>query len=228
MVVIVDYGAGNLMSISKALHRLGADSRITQDLDEILRAKSIILPGVGSFGPAMRLLRETGAAEALRQAAGSGVPVLGICLGMQLMFDGSEEGPGTGGLGFFEGNVRRLPGSSVRIPHLGWNTIESPEGPLFDGVDPGSQFYFAHSFWASPGDPGVVTSHTTYGIRFASSVARGSLFGVQFHPEKSGRTGLALLRNFLGLGGWDHRGKFVGEVLACSSYPRSICSKGSV
>ncbi|NPV70978.1 MAG: imidazole glycerol phosphate synthase subunit HisH [Firmicutes bacterium] len=199
MVAIIDYGAGNLMSISKAVLKLGFECSVTSDPDTVRRARSVILPGVGAFGPAAGFLRSTGMDAAVREAAGEGRPLLGICLGMQLMFEGSEEGEGVAGLELLKGRVSRLP-AGIRVPHLGWNTVESQSGPLFAGLDGERWFYFAHSYSVEPVDPAVVTSHTTHGIRFPSSISSGAVCGVQFHPEKSGAAGLELLDNFLRLG----------------------------
>lgn len=223
MIAIIDYGAGNLMSISKSLQRFSRSCVVTSDPRTAGSADAIILPGVGAFGPAVRLLRESGLAGLICAAVRENRPVLGICLGMHLLFEGSDESPGARGFGVFEGGVTRLP-EDERVPHLGWNSVESVSGPLFDGpcgsMPRGeTRFYFAHSFRAIPQDPGVITSYTEHGTRFPSSVRRGSVFGVQFHPEKSGSAGLVLLRNFL---------RFAGEEAeCCSSYPLSTCWKGS-
>ncbi|MGE5486062.1 MAG: imidazole glycerol phosphate synthase subunit HisH [Ignavibacteriales bacterium] len=223
MVAIIDYGAGNLMSISKAVQWLAGACCVTSDPGAAGSADAIILPGVGAFGPAARMMRENGLAQSIGAAARQNRPVLGICLGMQLLFETSEESPGVPGLGLIEGRVIRFP-EGGRVPHLGWNTVEPFAGPLFDGAGgeaPGceTRFYFAHSYLAVPSDPCVITSYTEHIVRFPSSVRDGSLFGVQFHPEKSGSAGLRLLRKFL---------EFAGEeVSGCSSYPLLTYSEGS-
>lgn len=187
-LLLFDYGTGNLHSLRKALELQGATVRVGMDLD---RAEGLVLPGVGAFGAAAERLASR--AEPVRAAAAVGLPVLGICLGMQLLFDASEEGPGAG-LGLVAGTVRRLQAS--RVPHMGWNRVEGTD-PLLDGVA-GERFYFANSYAADPAEPRDVIGWTTHeGVRFPSVVRRGSVVGTQFHPEKSGAAGLRLLRNFL-------------------------------
>jgi glutamine amidotransferase len=196
-VVIVDYGVGNLRSIKRALERAGAIPVITSSRDDIKRADAIVLPGVGSFkgvtqnlGPILRPLYET---------IGEGRPVLGICLGLQLFFEWSEEG-GVKGLGLIEGFVDRLP-STVKVPHMGWNSIKIRTwSPIIDGIPNGAYMYFVHSYKANPKKKDVVMATTTYGCDFPSIVeAKPALFGTQFHPEKSGSYGLAILKNFVKL-----------------------------
>jgi glutamine amidotransferase len=196
-VVIVDYGVGNLRSIKRALERAGAIPVITSSRDDIKRADAIVLPGVGSFkgatqnlGPILRPLYET---------IEEGRPVLGICLGLQLFFEWSEEG-GVKGLGLIEGFVDRLP-STVKVPHMGWNSIKIRTwSPIIDGIPNGAYMYFVHSYKANPKKKDVVMATTTYGCDFPSIVeAKPALFGTQFHPEKSGSYGLAILKNFVKL-----------------------------
>jgi glutamine amidotransferase len=196
-VVIVDYGVGNLRSIKRALERAGAIPVITSSRDDIKRADAIVLPGVGSFkgvtqnlGPILQPLYET---------IGEGRPVLGICLGLQLFFEWSEEG-GVKGLGLIEGFVDRLP-STVKVPHMGWNSIKIRTwSPIIDGIPNGAYMYFVHSYKANPKKKDVVMATTTYGCDFPSIVeAKPALFGTQFHPEKSGSYGLAILKNFVKL-----------------------------
>lgn len=193
-IVVYDYGAGNLHSLSKALERNGATVRVGVELEG---ADGLVLPGVGAFGAAAAALEST--ADAIRDAVRGGLPVLGICLGMQLLLDGSEEGPGPG-LGLIPGRVRRL--RTRRVPHMGWNRIE-PVGPdpvLGDEAD--RHFYFANGYVAEPADPAHVTAWATHdGERFCAAVRRGRVMGTQFHPEKSGAPGLALLGRFLALVG---------------------------
>lgn len=197
-VVIVDYGLGNLRSVSKALEKAGGTVVITGNIDDIRSADGIILPGVGAFHEGMARLSDLKAA--LFEAQGK-VPVLGICLGMQMLMDYSEEHGLHAGLGLVPGTVRtftRQPG--YKIPHMGWNQIslDQPDDPLYAGIPDGSNFYFVHSFWADTSDQYRVTS-TTYINQFASSVRNGMIWGTQFHPEKSGDAGLQLLRNYMDL-----------------------------
>lgn len=202
-IAIVDYGVGNLMSIANMLKKAGFASSITSDLDELSQAEKIILPGVGAFDRAATRLRESGLDEIVRTRAADGAWILGVCLGMQLLLDSSEEGSGSvPGLGLVPGAVRRFPSvvddRRLLIPHMGWNTVRRHEG--HDGVLPsvqnGSRFYFVHSFHAVPTDDADVFATSDYGIPFTSMVRHGRVIGAQFHPEKSHRNGLALLSDF--------------------------------
>ncbi len=197
-IVIVDYGLGNLRSVSKALEKVGGNVSITGDLDEIRAADGILLPGVGAFHEGMARLSDL--KTALLDAQGQ-VPVLGICLGMQMLMEFSEEHGLSAGLGLVPGTVRRFertPG--YKIPHMGWNQISlvQPDDPLYSGIPDSSFFYFVHSYWADTPDEYRVTS-TEYINRFASSIRNGTVWGTQFHPEKSGEAGLQILRNFIGM-----------------------------
>lgn len=200
MIVVVDYDAGNLRSVTKALESLGADVRVSGSPKDLEAADKIVLPGVGAFGKAVRSLESKSLlaplADAAAGAASGGRPFLGICLGMQLLYEASEEDPGIRGLGVIPGQVVRFaPGR--KIPHLGWNTLTGRgESQLWDGIQDGSFFYFAHSFYGVPDDAGVVSGETEYGVPFASAVRKNRLFGIQFHPEKSQAAGLRLLSNF--------------------------------
>ncbi len=200
MIVVIDYTAGNLYNVGHALKHLGADFIFSGDPDEVSRADKIILPGVGAARPAMESLAEQGLVEALRQVS---VPFLGICLGLQLLFEISEE-EDTSCLGLLSGRVSRFDSSQVKVPHIGWNRVEGtngssqPASPLFEGVAEKSFFYFVHSYYA-PLEEGVTLGTTEYGLPFSSVVARDNLWGVQFHPERSGEIGLKLLENFLEL-----------------------------
>ena len=197
-VALVDYGAGNLLSIGQALAVLGADVRVVRRAGEVGSPDLVVVPGVGAQGPAMRRLRRAGLDSALAVAVEGGAWYLGICLGMQLLFERSEE-DGSRGLAWIAGETRRLP-SAPRLPHIGWNELEVVASHrLLDGLPPRAPMYFVHSFAPVPGDCGVVVAETVHGGRFASAVASGRLLGLQCHPEKSGVDGLRVLRNVLEL-----------------------------
>lgn len=199
MIAIIDYGMGNLHSVSKAVERLGREAVVTSSPEEILAADGAILPGVGAFGDAMSNLRETGLDAVTKRYAASGKPLLGICLGMQLLFEESEEHGKHEGLGLLPGRVVRFRGD-YKVPHMGWNelTFERRESPLFEGLKPG-HVYFVHSYHALPERREDLLATTDYHQPVTAIVGRGSLYGMQFHPEKSGDLGMALLRNFVGL-----------------------------
>lgn len=197
-LVIVDYGAGNLRSVAKALERLGFPAVVTQDPGQVLGARGVILPGVGSSGAAMAALQQRGLVEPLREVVAKGTPFFGVCLGMQLLLDTSEEDPRPC-LGIIPGQVKRLP-PPLKVPHMGWNQVTVVrEHPLFQGVPEGAYFYFVHSYYAQPADPLVLLGTTEYGVTFCSALARGNLVATQFHPEKSGPGGLRLYDNFVRL-----------------------------
>jgi glutamine amidotransferase len=195
MIAVVDYGMGNRRSVEKALEHVGARPRITADHDTIRAADGVILPGVGAFPQAMRNIRAAGLDAVIRERADAGVPVLGLCLGMQLLFETSEEHEGAAGLGLLPGSVTAL--RAPKIPHIGWNLVgfERPSA-LTEGLGDAAAFYHVHSLACRPAEPGDVVGRGEYGERFVSVVERGNVMGVQFHPEKSSRDGLALLRNF--------------------------------
>ena len=196
-LAIVDYGAGNLRSVQKAFEHVGADASITSDPQDIAAAPAIVLPGVGAFGAAMDQLRSRGLVAVILDRIRHGTPFLGVCLGLQVLFEGSEEDPGVAGLGVVPGEVRALPGT-VKVPHIGWNQVEVCTcSDLFEGIPAGSAFYFVHGFAAVPRSPGDVLCMTDYdGVRFVSGIEVGNVAGVQFHPEKSSSVGLRLYRNF--------------------------------
>ncbi len=197
-IAIVDYQAGNLRSVQKALERFGANAVVTNDRSEIVESDGLVFPGQGANNSSMRHLRATGLIEPIKQFVGSGRPFLGVCLGLQLLLEGSDEGAEPG-LGILEGWVRRLP-NDVKVPHMGWNRVELQAGhPVFAGVASGSFFYFVHSYYADPVDDGLTTGTTEYGVRFCSAVSWGNAAAVQFHPEKSGSIGLTVYRNFVDL-----------------------------
>jgi len=197
MVGVIDYRAGNLASVQNALTFLQADFRMIQD-DDLSGCDTLILPGVGAFGPAAEALRQGGQAQALRDAVARGVPLLGICLGMQLFFEGSQESPGVPGLGLLPGQVERIvPGVGCKIPQIGWNPLNHTGGELFQGVGEQPAFYFVHSYHANA-KPGHIIATVQYGVETVTAmVADGPLLGAQCHPERSGRIGLRWLENFL-------------------------------
>ncbi len=193
---------GNLFSVSKALESLGADIAVSKDAAAFADAEAIVLPGVGHFGDGMRRLNEMGLADPLKAAVRSGKPFLGICLGMQLLMDGSEEAPGVAGLGLVPGKVERFVKSpGLKIPHMGWNTVSpTPAGADWFPPSPDRFFYFVHSYYVKPDDSAVVAGKCEYGVEFAAAIRHDNIFATQFHPEKSQDDGLALLRRFMELG----------------------------
>jgi imidazole glycerol-phosphate synthase subunit HisH len=198
--VIVDYGMGNLRSVEKAVSAVGGRPLISANPETVLNSERLILPGVGAFGDAMRNLAQSGLDDAVRNAVQSGKPLLGLCLGLQLLFSHSEEFGSHQGLDLIPGVVRRFDDSVLRVPHVGWNQIESARpDPLLGNIPDGSYFYFVHSFFVEPDDPEDVLTQTDYGRSFCSIACRGKVWGVQFHPEKSQEMGKRLLRNFLGV-----------------------------
>lgn len=195
-VVIIDYGMGNLYSVKNALLAVGAEPVVTSDKNVIAAAERVILPGVGAFGDCMANLQQSGLIPVIRELLEGDRPFLGVCLGMQLLFEGSDEAPGVAGLGYFKGQVKYLP-TSLKIPHMGWNKLElrSPS-PLLAGAQ-GQYVYFVHSFHAEPEDKSIITSVCDYGMEVTASVGRGKVQAFQFHPEKSSRVGMQLLKNFV-------------------------------
>jgi glutamine amidotransferase len=200
-VAVIDYGMGNRRSVEKALERVGARAVITADHDELRAADGLVLPGVGAFPRAMRNLDALGLPDLIRELGATGRPLLGICLGMQLLFDSSEELGSSPGLGLIGGEVTRLEAGGLRIPHIGWNEVrfERPSALIGKLPEAGAPFYHVHSYAARPSDPDTVVGTTDYGERFATVVGHGSVFGVQFHPEKSSRDGLRMLDAFVGV-----------------------------
>lgn len=210
MIAIVDYGMGNLRSVWKAFHYLGADAKLTQNPQEVRQAHGIVVPGVGAFRDCMANLEGLGLISPIMEAIQTGKPYLGICLGLQILFTESTEFGRTPGMGILEGKVDRFspeapcgqsdPGERMKVPHMGWNSLKIlREAPHLKGIPNGSYFYFVHSYYVQPTSPEVVASLTDYGIEFASSVWKDNVFACQFHPEKSQALGLKLIENFLGL-----------------------------
>jgi imidazole glycerol-phosphate synthase subunit HisH len=200
-VAIVDYDAGNTLSVMRALEKVGAGVELTQDPERIAFADAVVLPGVGAFGDCMRKLRERGIDEACGEAFRSGKPFLGVCVALQVIFESSEESPGVEGLGILEGEVVRFGGHGLKVPHIGWNEISLVrDHPVLDGLD-GEAFYFVHSYYPMPEDTDDLIGETDYGTRFCSAAGRENLLAVQFHPEKSSRAGLKLYENFLAWAG---------------------------
>jgi len=196
MIAIVDYGVGNLRSVQKALERVGARAVITADEAQLDAARGVVLPGVGAFGDGMDNLRSRGLVPPVLRQVERGKPFLGICLGMQLLFDESEEMGRHQGLGLLPGRVVRFPESELKVPHIGWNRLQGCGTGLLEGIAEGAYAYFVHSYYVAPEEPGDVLATTEYGLEFASVVSRGPVFGAQFHPEKSQEVGLRLLANF--------------------------------
>lgn len=201
MVAIIDYDAGNIKSVENAVRFLGHEVIVTSNAEEILSADHIILPGVGAFGDAMKRLNKAGLEETIRQAVDREIPFLGICLGLQLIFEESEESPGVRGLGLLPGRIRRIPeGDGRKVPQIGWNDLSFPRSSrLFAGIPEGSYVYFVHSYYLEAGDPDDVAARTEYGVSIDAAVEHGRLFACQFHPEKSERIGMQILENFLKL-----------------------------
>jgi len=201
MIAIIDYDAGNLKSVEKALLFLGEEAKITSNAEEILSADKIILPGVGAFGDAMEKLNSSGLSEVIREAVKRKIPLLGICLGLQLLFEASEESPGVEGLSVLKGKIKRIPDKEgFKVPHIGWNSLKiNPESRLFAGIPENSYVYFVHSYYLAAEEP-IVAAKTDYVADIHAAVEKEQVFACQFHPEKSGDIGLKLLKNFATMG----------------------------
>ena len=201
MIAIIDYDAGNIKSVEKALLKLGQEVKITADAEEILAADKVILPGVGAFGDAMENLKKRGLDAVIHQVAEKGTPFLGICLGQQLLFESSDEAPGVEGLGLLKGQIRKIPAAEgLKIPHMGWNSLHlEHNGRLFEGVKEQSYVYFVHSYYLQAQEEEIVKASTEYGTHIHASVEKGNVFACQFHPEKSSEVGLKILENFVNL-----------------------------
>ncbi len=199
MIAIIDYGAGNLQSVKNAFKHIGTEAVITGEKSEIAAADAVVLPGVGAFGDCMASLEKAGLTDTVKAAANSGKPFLGICLGLQLLFEESEESPGVKGLGIFKGKIVKIPDTGLKIPHMGWNSIETvKKSKILDGSP---YVYFVHSYYLQTDDKELVSAYTEYGARLAVAVERDNVFAVQFHPEKSGGAGMEILKKFAALGG---------------------------
>ena len=196
-IAIIDYGMGNLHSAAKALEKVGAQVTVTRDPELVRQADKVILPGVGAFGDCMKNLNERGLAPVIHEVIAAGKPFLGICVGLQMLFEGSEEDPGVAGLGIFKGMVRKIAAPGLKIPHMGWNNLEyRTSSSLFQGLPPAAYVYFVHSYHAVPTDESCITAVTDYGGQVTAAVGRGLVQAVQFHPEKSSAVGLKILANF--------------------------------
>ncbi len=196
-IAVIDYDAGNTLSVTRALEKVGAGVDLTSDPDRVKEADAVVLPGVGAFGDCIRKLVERGMDAACREAFRSGKPFLGVCVALQVIFDDSEESPGAEGLGLLPGSVRRFEAGDLKVPHMGWNELRLVrDHPVLEGLD-GEDFYFVHSFYPEPAETADLLGETEYGVRFCAAAGRDNLVAVQFHPEKSSRAGLGLYENFL-------------------------------
>lgn len=203
MIAVIDYGMGNLGSVAKAFDAIGAKALVTDNPKDLNKSSKIVLPGVGAFGDAMKSLRKLKLIPALMQNISDGKPYLGLCLGMQVLFDESEEGRKVAGLGILKGKVKRFKfkrGIPLKVPHMGWNTINTKNGcPLFRGIPDNAWMYFVHSYYVAPKDRSVIAATTGYGMDFTSAICKDNIFGTQFHPEKSQGSGMDILNNFVKL-----------------------------
>ena len=199
MIAIIDYDAGNIKSVEKACQFLGEEVIVTRDRETIMAADGVILPGVGAFGDAMEKIHSYKLTDTIKEVAKSGKPFLGICLGLQLMFENSDEAPGVEGLGILPGKIVRIPdGEDIKVPHIGWNSLSFPnKGRLYKGLEENCFVYFVHSYYLQAGEPEMVVASTEYGVDIHASVEKGNVFACQFHPEKSSTVGLKILENFI-------------------------------
>ncbi|HIT14180.1 MAG TPA: imidazole glycerol phosphate synthase subunit HisH [Candidatus Scatomonas merdigallinarum] len=202
MIALIDYDAGNTRSVEKALNFLGEESLLTRDREALLRADKVILPGVGNFGEAMENLNRYGLISVIHEIVEKKTPFLGICLGLQLLFEESQEAPGIPGLGILKGKILKIPaGEGLKIPHMGWNSLElKNQGRLFAGIPEGAYVYFVHSYYLRAQEREIVKASARYGVEIDASVEKDNVFACQFHPEKSSGIGLAILKNFVDLG----------------------------
>lgn len=206
MIAIIDYDAGNVKSVEKALQFLGEEVIITRDREQILSADKVVLPGVGAFGDAMDKLNSYNLVEVIKEVVDRKTPFIGICLGLQLLFDSSEESPGVAGLGILPGKIVRIPEKDgLKVPHIGWNSLTYPnKGRLYKGIEEESYVYFVHSYYLQADDPSIVVAQTNYGVDIQASVEKDNVFACQFHPEKSSGVGMTILKNFIQIGKEDN------------------------
>ena len=202
MIILIDYGVGNLYSVAKAVASVGGDVKISGEANDLKRAEKIILPGVGAFGDCMKNLEATGLIPTIEREISAGKKILGICVGLQILFADSEESPDVRGLKIFGGHVKRIRADGLKIPHMGWNAVSMRNAQcvmrnLFEGIKDNSYFYFVHSYHAVPDDAKIISATTTYGETVTAAVERDNIFATQFHPEKSGDVGLRVLKNFV-------------------------------
>lgn len=199
MIAVIDYGVGNLFSVEKALMQFASDVVVTGDRELIAKADKLVLPGVGDFGECMGNLEATGLIPIILACIDKGIPLLGICIGQQILFEGSEESPNAKGLGVFKGMVQRIQAPSLKVPHMGWNSVDfsQPVHPLFANLGEHPYFYFVHSYHCVPEDASIIAATTEYGERLTAAVAKDNVMATQFHPEKSGDVGLQVLKNFI-------------------------------
>ena len=202
MIAIVDYGVGNLYRVEKTFARFSSDVVLTHEAEIIDKADKVVLPGVGAFGDCMKNFKASGLVDAVLRAVKSGKPVMGICVGLQIMFEGSDESPGVAGLGIFKGRVRKINAPELKIPHMGWNSLTVNENAsvnidLFKNIRENPYVYFVHSYYAVPEDKSVITAKTVYGEEITAAVGKDNVIATQFHPEKSGDIGLSIIKNFV-------------------------------
>ena len=199
MIILIDYGVGNLYSVAKAAAYVGGDVKISSSAEDIRRAEKIILPGVGAFGDCMKNLEATGLIPTIKQEIFSGKPILGICVGLQILFAASEESPCVDGLKIFDGQIKKIRAGNLKIPHMGWNSVKFGSAKLFAGLSGEPYFYFVHSYHAAPEDKKIIAATTSYGEEVTAAIEFENIFATQFHPEKSGDVGLQVLKNFVEL-----------------------------
>ena len=199
MIAIIDYGVGNLFSVEKAFAAIGEEVKVTGEAEDLKTADKLVLPGVGAFGDCMKNLEATGLIPIILEQITNKKPLLGICVGLQILFEGSEESPNAKGLGVFKGMIKRINAPQLKIPHMGWNAV-STQHKLFKGLKENPYFYFVHSYHAVPEDRSLITATTEYGETLTAAVASGNIYATQFHPEKSGDVGLQVLKNFVNIG----------------------------
>lgn len=199
MNVLIDYGVGNLYSVEKAFSAVGGEVKISSNAEDLKRAEKIILPGVGAFGDCMKNLEATGLIPTILEQVAKKKFLLGICVGLQILFESSEESPNVKGLGIFKGKVKKISAENLKIPHMGWNSIKFEKSKIFSGLKENPYFYFVHSYHAEPKEKNLITATTYYGEKITAAVESENIFATQFHPEKSGDVGLQILKNFLNL-----------------------------